>query len=330
MLKKQRTSSSDHFCESKEMSSSASIHADTWSDTRSNSQQFSDDGEYSMMARIVDRIRRFQPSSNHDDESSDDLEDEEIQPPEKNQPSDTNPPQEDVTTAHDDTNASMYVLQLSKLYIDAVFGDMPTTRQVVMCWSNKKAIGQVAFAAATCTSEVHGKVEVLAQHRVDTFGELRSFDCFQQAPKQVKDLWRNRLVQEKKPTWIWNLVGVEHFARPKRVTGRVANSRCWQVSLKRIVSEGELSIPKCDLKETAMHFINRLGEDDLQRLEATMKSLHNSTIRIGTSCSGTDIAVSVTKATIFSLAQHFNASCHGVQHVFLCLFHMWVFLFEND
>lgn len=77
-----------------------------------------------------------------------------------------------------------------------------------------------------------------------------------------------------------------------------------------MVSKELPSLPGFDLEETAMYFMKLLGTEDLRRLEETMRHLDNCTINVGTACSGTDIAVSVTKATISALAKHFKVSCH--------------------
>ena len=179
--------------------------------------------------------------------------------------------------------------------------------EVVMFWSSKKVIGKVYMAKAQ-TSVVVGIADVKNQQRISTFAELRRLDCFKDASSELKTLWKNRLLQEKKQLFVWEIACIQKFDKQLEMQGR-NHAKHFQIEIKQLKSfdQGK-ALPGLDLKETAMYFVNRLSNDDLDRLENTMRQLHNKEIKVGTACSGTDIAVSMTKATVEALAEHFNVS----------------------
>ena len=53
-----------------------------------------------------------------------------------------------------------------------------------------------------------------------------------------------------------------------------------------------------NLAETGRFFLNQMDEKQVQILESTLRSLDSKTIRIGTTCSGTDICVLVLRETV--------------------------------
>ena len=178
-----------------------------------------------------------------------------------------------------------------------------------MFWSNKRTIGKV-YMVKTNTSIVVGIANVTNQSRIFTFAELRRLDCFKDASNELKTVWKNRLLQEKKPLYVWEITCTEKFDKKLEITGRHYGKN-FNVETKRLRSfRQDKELPGLDLKETAMYFVKRLSDDDLDRLENTMKQLHGKEIKVGTACSGTDIAVSVTRATVEALAELFNVSRH--------------------
>jgi len=199
------------------------------------------------------------------------------------------------------------VLRLPGAECTRMCTELNKPHEVVMFWSSKKVIGKVYMVKAQ-SSVVVGIADVKNQQRISTFAELRRLDCFKDASNELKTVWKNRLLQEKKQLFVWEIACIQKFDKQLEMQGRNP-AKHFQIEIKQLKSfDQDKALPGLDLKETAMYFVNRLSDDDLDRLENTMKQLHDKEIKVGTACSGTDIAVSMTKATVEALAEHFNVS----------------------
>lgn len=74
------------------------------------------------------------------------------------------------------------------------------------------------------------------------------------------------------------------------------------------------------LQETAGYFMHCVGPTVSDQIKGLLTSLcgENCTIRVGTTCSGTDVCVAVIKQTLDFLQSHFKLQGVTVQHVFSC------------
>ena len=216
--------------------------------------------------------------------------------------------------------SSLNILRLPGTDICRLYQCIEEQHCIVMLYSNKNLLGDVHIAQGN-TNAIVGTAAVHSQKKIENFAELRRMTCFKDASREVRDVWRKRLLDENKRLFAWIISGVEKFSEPRKLQGRVHHKR-HKVDLCRLVSFSDVQIPKMDLKETAMYFINLLSQEDLQRLETTMKHLDNCELKIGTACSGTDIAVSVTKQTISALASHFGVSWNNIV---VCHVNIWIF-----
>ena len=68
------------------------------------------------------------------------------------------------------------------------------------------------------------------------------------------------------------------------------------------------NIPEMSLQATTEFFVNRLSSNDKKKLAATLRSLNGKTIKIGTTCSGTDVIVPVISCTFAALSRMFNVA----------------------
>lgn len=182
---------------------------------------------------------------------------------------------------------------------------MSTSHEVVLLMSNKKVIGDV-YIAKSESADVFGKGVVSKQERISQLSQLRGRDCFQNASREVKDIWKNRLLKENKSLFAWTITGSVRFEKPLKIQGK-QYFRSYKVPLNRLTSQQDVKLPSLDLKETALYFMNLLDEADFDRLKETMASLDHCIIKVGSTCSGTDIAASVVKATFAAFAEHFHA-----------------------
>ena len=291
------------------------------------------DEKYQKLQAIVARIANFKrtrsDSESEDDKSSiDDLHlsepeehlataanhveqqnDKENTHPEMQavEPKPTKQQNSDSTHEDDDDGDTVCVIRLARHDVKKVFQDLSTFHEVLMHWSNKKLIGKTVCISQWKTSEVVGRCEIQGQQKISSFSDLRNCQCFQDANRDVRNLWKHRLLKEEKQLYVWKIKGMEQFEKPKKVLGH-EKERCFSTSLQKLTSFQYQPLPEMNLEATTEHFIQMLSEQDKHHLECTMKSLDNCFIRVGTTCSGTDIAVSVVKDTFKALSKHFGAA----------------------
>jgi len=213
----------------------------------------------------------------------------------------------DFTRDDDGDGDTVCVVRLAGHDVKKVFQDLSRFHDVLMHWSNKKLIGKNTYISQWKTTEVVGRCEIQGQKKISSFSDLRNCQCFQDANREVRELWKHRLLKEKKQLYVWKLKGMETFEKPKQVIGH-EKERCFSTSLQKLTSFHQQPLPEMNLEATTEHFIQMLSEQDKHHLECTMKSLHNCSIRVGTTCSGTDIAVSVVKDTFKALSKHFGVA----------------------
>ncbi len=133
-------------------------------------------------------------------------------------------------------------------------------------------------------------------------------------------------MKSHKSKWKWPVLRVDKFqdeifgsclSIPPR-----SRVRPFPVSIDKLKAiEKQMPYPSTlDLKETANLFVHCLDTTILDRLKNVMASLckGKATIRVGTTCSGTDICVTVIKQTLSFLQSHFQCEGVTVEHVFSC------------
>ena len=84
-------------------------------------------------------------------------------------------------------------------------------------------------------------------------------------------------------------------------------------ALRRMCSS---DLAEMSLTSTAKHFVGRLSADDKNKLHSTLQALDGKCIRLGSTCSGTDVVVPVFVQTFKVLCEMFDApwlmiSIHG-------------------
>lgn len=72
---------------------------------------------------------------------------------------------------------------------------------------------------------------------------------------------------------------------------------------------GDGGVPDMNLKSTAAFFLNRLCENDRKKLLENIKALDGKTIKLGSTCSGTDVIVPVFHQTFAAINEMFGATC---------------------
>ena len=262
------------------------------------------DTNYERAEAFVRRLQAFQQHRVGRIDDSFESEEETI-------PSDETPePQGKDSQSVDDDQESMYqvwVVRLSGFEISMLF-DGKTSAEMIMSWSAKKLLGTI-YLMGSKPGCVVGTAVVKQQGPIKNFADLRATQWFTEASRDRRETWKNRMLKEEKPLYLWKLEEIKKLESPKRVPiyGK-ASCRSFAVSFGQLTSFYERALPGLDLCETTDYFRNLLSETDLQKLHQTMKCLDGRVIRVGTTCSGTHIGVSTLKLTILSLAKHFGVT----------------------
>lgn len=134
-----------------------------------------------------------------------------------------------------------------------------------------------------------------------------------------RQYWISR-IQEGKAVFAWRLQATHQTpAKPVRLTYQKYRHRHFYCP-KEVLEAGVPRPPKrASLYETAPFFLRLLSSRDYRLLQTTAQALNGHKLRLGTTCSGSDIAVTAIKAVLRQLNREFNAA-HLCIHVctFLC------------
>lgn len=119
-----------------------------------------------------------------------------------------------------------------------------------------------------------------------------------------KDLNKTRLDMWKK-IHLWKVEQLDLYDEPSKVNfpTSILSRRSSGFYLQRSCFDTAVAKhpPNADLMETAMHFVDLLSPENRSTLSELLRSLDGKNLRIGTTCSGTDIAVTVVRKTIAAL-----------------------------
>ena len=137
-------------------------------------------------------------------------------------------------------------------------------------------------------------------------------------PKQMK------VIEEQKSCYAWEVLRLEAF-QEEIVTGCLEiplrfKGRPFPVPIGDLKAR-PLNYPtSLNLKETGKYFLSCMKPDMLEGLKRTVDSLcrGKAVVRIGTTCSGTDICVRVVQQTFAMLQEQFQKQGITVEHTFSC------------
>lgn len=131
------------------------------------------------------------------------------------------------------------------------------------------------------------------------------------------------LENEQKQLYQWSFKDISKVNVRTVVEGTLVQGRYCYIrpsDLKQMV----VRPPDMSLRATAEYFVGRLSPDDKHALSETMRGLHGKCIRIGSTCSGTDVIIPVMHHTFEALSQLFNVS--WLKHSEYCIL-QYLFLF---
>lgn len=123
--------------------------------------------------------------------------------------------------------------------------------------------------------------------------------------------WIDRL-KDSKAVFLWKLEDVETVPeRPVRLTFQKYRARHFLMSRAQLENGMKIDLPsRLSLHSTSGFFLKLLGARDLQLLGKTATVLNGHKIRIGTTCSGSDIGVTAVKTILLEINRYFRVSWH--------------------
>ena len=147
----------------------------------------------------------------------------------------------------------------------------------------------------------HGQVSKVESWSSDEIKQLKDEEVY--SKQQVANMKSN------KAAWIWQASDIEVYDQPLHLrfltNSPKFRNRPFALTQQQVQNQSEnLNYPsRLDLQETAQFFIGQLSDDLVQSLRSTVRALAagSGKIRVGTTCSGTDIVVKVLEKTVQEL-----------------------------
>ena len=287
-----------------------------------------DFGEYDQLARFVNRIASFVPidkkTSQPIDKSPASSESLQISPSRHDESNASSSmavtlaesmPVESVESPLDGATEEQlkYIMCISSDTLDGILGSQVDGEcQYVLQFKNKKLIGQHVYfrigGQYRTTRRVVAMATVTSIDMATSASELRAllFDKF--SDEHRKKMWMKSFDNHCEKVWVWHFSNVVRLTKtfmPENFTFK-GNMQLFAPS-SLVTTEQQMDVSMC-LGSTAEYFIGRLSSDDKQLLQEAMLKLDGSVIRVGTSCSGTDICVPVVVKTLEVLSKMFKAA----------------------
>lgn len=225
-----------------------------------------------------------------------------------------------ILTEVTDENVKVAVIGLHSQDLNALRDAVSSGKkscQIILPW--RFAAGSMEKVMVTeqgAGGRIVMQVAIESIDAIDTIGQLRKQAGFKHASKSFQDLWLQKLRRDnstiskrstKKVLFAWSFVHMKTTNENVRVPEGFVR-KITRLARKDLVPVGVVDLPQMRLKSTAAFFIQRLSVKDMDRLRETCSCLHNKLIRLGTTCSGTDVVINVFRETIACLNETFGAS----------------------
>ena len=193
---------------------------------------------------------------------------------------------------------------------DSLLGELRKHHHIVQSYRLKRL--PMKIHVITCTKDASSTLHV--GHCTVT--ECHELQYGYQLPKECdqSSQWREKL-RKKEKLYMWMVDELHELDEPikLRLTYQKFRNRHFCMSRTalfeslRVVPPQELS-----LFHTSWFFLNMLSSSDRERLKATAEKLNGCTLKVGTTCSGTDISVTAMKSIIKMMNREFQVGLYNV------------------
>ena len=122
--------------------------------------------------------------------------------------------------------------------------------------------------------------------------------------KQVYPQSQLRLMKSNKATWLWSFSGVDTYDEESPIswTPTSFRNRTFSLPFSSLCHGKMLDVPQdLDLCETGAFFLSRCTVEQQHAILSQLKRLSGKPIRVASTCSGSDICITVLKKTLSAL-----------------------------
>ena len=154
--------------------------------------------------------------------------------------------------------------------------------------------------------KILGRASLYDIGNIQTFSSLRALSEFKTATDLQKQAWRRRVVQDKKPIFRWVFADFLKYELPLQVNS-FRGKTMW-TTMGQLQPHVATDLPSPDLQQTCEYFVQRLSKTKKTLLRTRLAALDGCTVSIGSTCSGTDICVSIMQCTMAALNKMFNVA----------------------
>ena len=204
------------------------------------------------------------------------------------------------TSSAEDLSTEVVAVRASKNLVASMSNSPETAHAAIFTYSIKPGNDVAILDGRTIVLNA----KVLKCSRLSSKPALYASNAYKTACPQEKKEWRERVDNEKSKLYEWILGNVSIDHGKAKLAGGWRTKRIHSIAS----SSGSVRGPMMDLHSTALYFLNKMDPSDSQKLEDNIRSLHNCTVRVGSTCSGTDIGASVFQQTFAELSKHFGVS----------------------
>ena len=198
---------------------------------------------------------------------------------------------------------SFFVLRVSTEMLASITENKASC--AVLKWKHKLPENtKVCFMESCRDGKIVANAVLEKIDAIQTFLELRAHSAFQHASQLQKQSYHNYVAKDKKSLYVWHFGQVQKLVVPFKM--KPFRGRSMWVRMSELKPLESKPMPGLDLQETCEYFINRLSSTDRTRLQECVQKLDGKVIRVGSTCSGTDICVNIVKATFKKLSEMFG------------------------
>ena len=195
-------------------------------------------------------------------------------------------------------------------------------------WKNKQTDGKRVFLMEQGNQSINHCCRIEIIDTISSCTELTSSQHYKDASRSCKKLWRGAFNDaDGGKLYTWNFFDFHHLPEALQLqetsSGRGRNPCCRTVkhSNLKLWREPHLVL---SLECSAKFFLRSLPPASIEALRSFAYRWDGHTIRVGTTCSGTDICVIVFKKTIEVIAEFFKVSW---QHIYIYIYILYIYIY---
>ena len=199
----------------------------------------------------------------------------------------------------------MMFVRLNEFHMEKLLREpLSEPKSILLTWKVKNGVRTIFLVETGSGGKISARVTIDEVTPIRDFATLRLHPEFVSSHSTVKKALRERITQVKRPVYAWTLkdvILINHLQIP-----RSYRSKTFTMTRADICSLKDIPIPEMRLKSTCKYFTQKLVPYEYEKLRKTALQLDNVVIRMGSTCSGTDVAWSVVRETFAAINEEFS------------------------